>query len=281
MAAVLAAGGIVMARQAPVPALAFDSAPGFPQLPDGTYLGEVAGVATDSHGHLFVYTRTGTETVTIGTSRAFSRGGARLFEFDADGRFVREIGQGVYGMNFAQAVRVDRQDNIWIVDAGSNQVIEFDPAGRVRLVLGRKSEALPVPAAPDGGRGRAGGRGGPPGAGIPGDNFNRPTDVAWDAAGNIFVADGYANARVAKFDPQGNFVASVGARGSAQGEFDQPSSLVIDAHDTLYVADRGNRRIEVLDDDLTPKRAIEGLGAPTALCITSGPQQVPVQRRFE
>ena len=270
LSAVLLAGGLVTARQATVPQIAFDSAADFLKLPDHVYLGEAAGVATNSKGHVFVYTRTGSATITIGTSRAFSRGAARLFEFDQRGTFVREIAQGLYGMNVAQAVRVDSQDNIWIVDTGSSQVIKLNPDGRVLLVMGRKPEALNVPAAAPAG---AGGRGGAAGAGTPGDTFNRPTDVAWDAAGNIFVADGYGNSRIAKFDKNGKFLKSAGARGTDPGQFDTPTALAVDARGIVYVAERGNNRIQVLDNDLNPKMQIGNVGSPWALCITSGTHQ--------
>ena len=104
--------------------------------------GEVAGVATNSRGHLFVYARTGHAVATLGDERTFYHGGSRLFQFDQTGKFVKEIGQGVYAINFAQQVRVDPQDNIWIVDAGSNQVVKFDVDGRFQMVLGRKPENI-------------------------------------------------------------------------------------------------------------------------------------------
>src|SRR5437867_2824263 len=88
--------------------------------------GEVAGVATNSRGQIFVYARTGHAVATLGDERTFYHGGSRLFQFDQAGKFVKEIGQGVYAVNFAQQVRVDPQDNIWIVDSGSNQVVKFD-----------------------------------------------------------------------------------------------------------------------------------------------------------
>src|SRR3989442_7829279 len=148
-----------------VPEIPFDSIPNFLKLPDGLYMGEAAGVATNSKGHVFVYTRTGSPKVTIGTNRTFARSSARLFEFDQTGKYVREIGQGLYGFVFAHGVGVDRQDNIWVIDEGANMVIKFDPDGRVLLTLGRKPEALTVPAASGGGEGeRRSGRGGPPGA---------------------------------------------------------------------------------------------------------------------
>ena len=117
-------------------------------LPANTYIGEVAGAATNSKGHVFVYTRTGHAVATLGDERTFYHNGSRLFEFDQNGKFVKEIGQGVYAVNFAQQVRVDPQDNIWIVDAGSNQVVKFDADGRYQLVLGRKPENINVRPGP-------------------------------------------------------------------------------------------------------------------------------------
>ena len=257
-----------------VPEIPFDSAANFLKLPENLYMGEAAGVATNSKGHVFVYTRTGSPRVTIGTNRTFARSSARLFEFDQNGKYVREIGQGLYGFVFAHAVRVDRQDNIWVIDEGSNMVIKFDPDGRVVLTLGRKPEALTVPAASGGGEGgRGGGRGGPPGAGIPGDNFNRPTDVAWDSQGNIFVADGYGNSRIAKFDKNGKFLKSWGSRGTEPGQFNIPHAIAVDAQNNVYVGDRENKRIQVFDNDGNFKTQYSNAGAPYAICITPGPRQ--------
>src|SRR5574339_121532 len=90
---------------APVPEIAFEASTDFLKLPSDIYLGEVAGVATNSRGQLFVYTRTGNPTIGLGNSRFFSHGGSRLFEFDRNGAFVREIGQGVYAFLVAHAVR--------------------------------------------------------------------------------------------------------------------------------------------------------------------------------
>src|SRR5206468_10471729 len=105
-------------------------------FPDNIYLGEAAGVATSSRGDVFVYTRTGHPTISLGGARPFAHGGSRLFQFDRTGKFVREIGQASYGFLFAQQVRADSQDNIWIVDQMSNMVIKFDPKGQVQPLLG-------------------------------------------------------------------------------------------------------------------------------------------------
>jgi sugar lactone lactonase YvrE len=258
---------MTLAFASPVSAqITYDSVPNPVRLPDRVYMGEAAGVATDSKGNIFVYTRTGGGNATSGASRTFTHGGSRLFQFDRTGKYVREIGEGLYGFLFAQSVKVDAHDHIWVVDRGSNMVIEFDQDGRVVKTLGRKPEAV------SDGAGR-GGRGPNPGTGIPGDNFNRPTDVAFDSAGNIYVADGYGNARIAKFNPDGRFLKSWGSRGSSQGQLDTPLSLAIDARGNVYVADRGNHRIQVFDSDGAFQRQIEKLGAPWAICITPGAHQ--------
>ena len=167
----LALGASLFAQSAPD--IAYDANADLISLPS---FGEVAGVATNSKGHLFVYARTGHAVATLGDERTFYHGGSRLFQFDQAGKFVKEIGQGVYSVNFAQQVRVDPQDNVWIVDAGSNMVVKFDADGRLAMVLGRKPENITLrqgPGAParqldvraegaagaaEGGRG--GGRGG-------------------------------------------------------------------------------------------------------------------------
>src|SRR6516162_2207369 len=138
---------LVVAAQNAAPEIAFDSAANALTLPDDIYLGEVGGVAANSKGDIFVYTRTGHPTISIGTSRAFAHGGSRLFQFDRTGKFVREIGQNSYGMLFAQQVRIDPQDNIWIVDQMANSVNKLDSTGRVLMLLGRKPESINVPAA--------------------------------------------------------------------------------------------------------------------------------------
>jgi NHL repeat-containing protein len=303
-----------LVAQSGAPDIPFDANADLLKLPDSIHLGEAAGVATNSKGHIFVYTRTGPSNAAVGSSRTFYKAGSRLLEFDQTGKFVRELGQGVYGFNFAQAVRIDPQDNIWVVDQGSSNVIKFDQEGRILLVLSRKPEAIAVrPAAgrggPGGGEGRGGpppegraggpppeagragapgappaaagggGRGpaGPPGAGIPGDSFVRTAGVAWDKDGNIYVADGVAtgagNARVAKFDKDGHFIKSWGQRGSDVGQFNSLRGIALDAQGNVYVADAGNKRIQVFDGDGTPKAQIGNIGTPATICITPGAHQ--------
>src|ERR1700730_9756357 len=166
VAVAVAASAASLVAQSSAPEIAFDANADLLKFPDNIHLGEAAGVATNSKGHIFVYSRTGAAHATVGSSRTFYKAGSRLFEFDQTGKFVKEIGVGVYGFNFAQAVKIDPQDNIWVVDQGSSNVIKFDPEGRILLVLSRKPEAIAVrPAAGRGGPGGAPGgegRGGPP-----------------------------------------------------------------------------------------------------------------------
>jgi DNA-binding beta-propeller fold protein YncE len=295
IAVVAATLSVPIWAQLTIPEISYDAVENLKGFPDDVYLGEIAGVATNSKGHIFVYTRTGHVTVTEGTSRAFVHGGAHLYEFDQTGKYLREIGQGVYGFVWAHTVHVDPQDNIWIVDEGSNMIMKFDPDGRVLMTLGRHPEATPIPqprtlapvptrpAGPGGGAAAEGG-GRPsalPGAGVPGDNFDWPDDVAWDPQGNIFIADGdHDNQRVAKFDKDGKFIKSWGSLGTAPGQFHTVHSLQVDAKGMVYVADRSNNRIQVFDNDGNFKTQYMNVGTPGTLCITSGPHQYLYSANF-
>jgi hypothetical protein len=217
------------------PTIPFDSTPNFLKLPPDLFLGEAAGVAVNSKGHVFVFSRGGT------TGPAYGAAAAQLLEFDADGNFVREIGHNLYAWSFAHAVRVDGQDNIWAVDKGSDMVIRFNPEGRVTMVFGRKKEASDEAAEPWK-------HPSPPAPPVDG-MFRQVTDVTWDPAGNTYISDGYINSRVAKYDPDGNWVKSWGEFGTEPGEFRVLHSIQADAEGHIYVGDRGNRRIQVFDGD--------------------------------
>jgi hypothetical protein len=293
--------GAALSAQLNFPEIPYDAVdPLTANLPRDIYLGEAAGVATNSKGEIFVYTRTGTPMVTTAGSRNVSHGGTRLFQFDRSGKFIRELGQGAYGFLMAQQVRVDPQDNVWVVDQMANQVIKFDPNGRIQMIFGRKPEAMrapnlplntladtyalvpnrPAPPAAPAGEGRggpppaAGGAPAPlPGAGPQGENFNRPTDVAWDSQGNIYITDGYGNSRVAKYDPNGKWIKNWGSTGTENGQFRVVKGIAIDAANNVYVADRDNRRIQVFDTEGTFKTQFRNVGSPWAICISPGPTQ--------
>jgi len=134
---------------------------------------------------------------------------------------------------------------------------------------GGRAAAADAGEAPAGGRGR----GGPPGAGVEGETFNRPSDIAVDGQGNIYLADGYGNSRIAKFDKAGVFVKSWGQTGNGQGQFSSVRSIAADKQGNIYVADHDNKRIQVFDGNGTFKSEITGIGSPSALCISAGAHQ--------
>jgi hypothetical protein len=274
---------------AAVPSIPFDSVPNPLKLPPNLYLGEVSGVAVNSKGHIFAFSRGST------TGPAYAAGAAQLLEFGTDGKFIREIGHNLYAWSFAHAVKVDSHDNIWVTDKGSDMVIRFNPEGQVTMVFGRKQEAsdedtgpLKHPKPPL-----------PPIDGL----FRQVTDITWDSAGNGYISDGYINSRVAKVSPTGQWLGSFGTPGDQPGQFNTPHSIATDANNNIYVADRGNRRIQVLDTtgkvvriitidvpyDPATKPVIGNMpnqhppvgtpqtfvaGSPWTVCITPGPHQV-------
>lgn len=276
-----------LSQTAAVPAIEFSSVPNFFKLPPDIYFGEAAGVAVNSKGHIFVLSRGNT------TGPAYGAAATQLLEFDHDGKFVREIGHNLYAWAYGHAVKIDAQDNIWVADKGSDMVIKFNPEGRVVMVFGRKQEAsdegtealkhVKPPLPPVDGM------------------FRQVTDMAWDKAGNTYISDGYVNSRVAKVDKDGNWIKSWGEPGDQPGQFITPHSIAVDAKDNVYVADRGNRRIQVFDGEgkflrqividvpsdpnappaIGPKpvaattgNLLMQPGAPWAICITPGPNQV-------
>jgi len=228
------------------PDIKFEVVKDFMKLPPNVYMGEGIGVASNSKGHIFVNT---------------CAQQTRNFEFDQNGNYLREIGKDSYGHVFCHGLRVDAQDNIWVIDEGANTIIKYNPEGRVTMVLGRRigfpyngmepsvKELSPAPPY----------------------IFNRPTDVAFDAAGNIFVADGYVNSRIAKYDKNGKFIKQVGSRGSGPGQFNLLHAIAVDAQGNVYGGSRSDQRIVVFDNDLNYKTVFEHVGAPWSLCITPGP----------
>ncbi len=285
LACLLLLAGWPAAAQQSVPAIPFQSVPNYPNLPDGMNFGEVPGVAVNSKGHVFVFTRSNSAQ-----GPAYAPTAAQLLEFDQNGNYVREIGKGLYAWSFAHSVRIDKDDNIWAIDKGSDMIVKFNPAGRVLWVFGRRKESAEDDTKPWE-------HPNPPLPPIDG-MFRQPTDVAWDSKGNIYISDGYVNSRVAKYDKDGNWLKSWGTKGTGPGQFNLPHAVAIDLNDNVYVGDRSNRRIQVFDTDGNFKRmftidvppdpntrAVYGvtpsgdrlkavIGQPNSICITPGPNQV-------
>jgi len=286
LAALLLLLSVPAFAQQPVPIISFESVPDAVKLPKDIHLGEVTGVAVNSKGHIFVLSRGNT------TGPAYAAAAAQLLEFAPDGKFIREIGKNLYAWSFGHSVRVDKDDNIWAVDKGSDMIVKFNPQGRVMMVFGRKQEASDEDTAPLK----------HPKPPLPAEDgrFRQVTDVTWDPAGNIYISDGYINSRVAKADKNGNWLKSWGDRGEKPGEFNTPHNIAADAEGKIYVADRFNRRIQVFDGDGNFLRAITidvpfdhnarpaignkpdpdaktgtfAPGAPWTVCITPPPNQV-------
>lgn len=258
----------------------------------GHTIGEAVGVAKNSKGNLFVFTRSGNAGPARGATAS------QLFEFDPQLRFVKQWGQDNYAASFAHNVRVDKYDNVWMTDEGSNMVVKFNPQGAVQMVLGRKPEAIDFlerylergEREPENQRYPVGGVG----------TFGRPTDVAFDSSDNVFIADGYKNSRVVKVNKDGSWNKAVGTRGAGMNQFNTVHAITTDAKNNVYVADRGNRRIQVFDAEGAFQRSIsvagvpvpagakpaigdpipaeatgtQAPGAPWTVCITPGPNQV-------
>jgi hypothetical protein len=234
LAGLAAAPAVLAAAAASPPQIPFEGTD-FLKPPADLHLGEVAGVALNNQGHVFVFQRGST------TGPAYGAAAAQLLEFGPDGRLLREIGKNLYAWSFAHNVRIDPQGNIWAADKGSDQVIKFTPQGRVAMVFGRKPEASDEEAHPLE-------HPNPPRPPVDG-YFRQVTDMTWDSKGNTYISDGYINSRVAKIGPDGQWLKSWGTPGAGEGQFQTLHSIAADAQDRIYVADRGNRRIQVFDTE--------------------------------
>ncbi|OLD22345.1 MAG: 6-bladed beta-propeller [Acidobacteria bacterium 13_1_40CM_3_65_5] len=220
--------------QQSVPEIPFDANITYLKLPADINLGEASGVAVNSKGDIAVFSRSNSAN-----GPAYGATASQVLLFDKTGKFLREVGKGLYAWSYAHTVRFDKDDNLWAVDKGSDMIVRFNPEGHVTMVFGRKKEAsdeaehwtrVTPPRPPVNGQ------------------FRQPTDVAWDAEGNIYISDGYINSRVAKFTRDGDWVASLGEPGSGKlGNLNTPHTIANDAKGNIYVGDRGNRRIQVID----------------------------------
>ncbi len=234
IALIVVLGATSYAQQPAIPEIPFDSVANFLKLPPDMNLGEASGVAVNSKGDVAVFTRSNSAG-----GPAYGATASQVLLFDKTGKYVREIGKGNYAWSYAHAIRYDKDDNLWAIDKGSDMIIRFNPEGRVTMVFGRKKEAsdeaehwtrVTPPRPPVNGQ------------------FRQPTDVAFDTDGNIYISDGYINARVAKFTKDGDWVASLGEPGGGKlGNLNTVHTIANDAKGNIYVGDRGNRRIQVID----------------------------------
>src|SRR3984893_3061868 len=195
------------------------------KLPEGRAWGGAAGISIDRNRNLWVFERCGANTCA-------GRSEAPILEFDPSGRLIKSFGEGMFV--FPHGLFVDKDDNVWVTDADGKdgkgqQVVKFSSAGRVLMTLGKPGIAGDGP-----------------------DTFNRPSGVVVAPNGDIFVADGHggnSNARIVKFSKEGKFLKAWGKKGSAPGEFDELHAIAMDSKGRLFVADRGNNRIQIFDQD--------------------------------
>jgi peptidylamidoglycolate lyase len=192
----------------------------WPQLPEGMALGQVSGVGVDSQGQVFVFHRA--ERVWQGENFGLDKiAAATVAVLDGEsGALISQWGADTFVI--PHSLTIDQDDNLWLTDVGLHQVFKFDRAGNLLLVLGEP--------------------------GVPGNDethFNMPTDVAIAADGSFYVSDGYGNARVIHFSATGEFLRQWGTAGDGPGQFSVPHGLALDAQGQVYVADRGNARLQI------------------------------------
>jgi DNA-binding beta-propeller fold protein YncE len=185
---------------------------------------------------------TGVATDAADRVYVFHRGKQPIMVFDKDGKFLR--GWGDDQVKTAHGLRIDSSGNVWTTDIGNHLVIKYDPEGKVLLTLGKKDQ---------------------PGDGT--DQFNKPADVAVAPSGDIYVADGYGNSRVIKFNKEGKFLKEWGKKGTGEGEFNIPHAIVLDAKGRVYVGDRENNRVQVFDADGKFLAVWKDSGAPFGLFL--------------
>ncbi len=154
----------------------------------------------------------------------FHRGKQPILCFDDQGRFLKSWGDDLIGK--AHGLRIDRHDNIWVTDIGHHLVLKYSPAGKLLLALGQTDK---------------------PGTGS--GQFDKPTDVAFAANGDLYVSDGYGNNRIMKFNAQGKYLTRWGKAGTGRGEFNLPHTIVVDRKGRVIVGDRENNRVQVFDAD--------------------------------
>jgi DNA-binding beta-propeller fold protein YncE len=210
-------------------AVAYVVDPKWPQKPADAEWGQMPGVAIDKNDHVYVYTR----------------GEPPIQVYDTSGKHLRDFGQGVIKSGGAHHIKIDPEGNVWAADIGSHQVHKFTPEGKLLLSIGTKDHP-----------------------GKDSTHLNMPTDMAITPAGDVFVADGYGNARIVHFDKDGRYVKEWGELGSRPGQFSIPHAIAVDSRGKLYVADRSNVRIQVFDQKGNLLDVWNNLITPWGFCVT-------------
>ena len=196
--------------------LEYEVVKGWEQLPEGWSFVEVAGVATDSKDRVY----------------AFNRGAHPMIVFDREGKFLNAWGEGVF--TNPHGIFIGPDDHIYCADNFDHTVRIFTPDGTLLHTLGKKGQPsdtgfkawdIPVQQAA-----------GP---------FNMVTNVALGPNGNLYVADGYGNARVHAFSPTGELLFSWGSPGNGPGQFNLPHAIAVDRRGKVYIADRENSRVQI------------------------------------
>ncbi len=191
---------------------------GWEKLPEGWSFVEVAGVATDSQDRVYV----------------FNRGDHPIIVFSPDGDFLETWGEGVF--TNPHGIYIGPDDTVYCADNFDHTVRIFEPDGTLRRTLGTKNQPSDTGFVPGKSPVQKGG-----------DPFNMVTNVALSQQGDLYVSDGYGNARVHKFTSNGDYLTSWGEPGDGPGEFNLPHAIAVDKNDRVYVADRENSRIQVFD----------------------------------
>lgn len=193
----------------------------WPSLPNGYALGQATGIGLNSKHHLIVFHRAGRTWAEPFPKTAIKRNTIAVLD-TSTGKLVTHWGAGRFIM--PHGLTVDSQDNIWVTDVALQQIFKFAPDGRLLLTLGEQGVA-----------------------GADQRHFNQPTDIAVLPDGSFYVADGYRNTRIVRFSPDGHFLYQWGSRGAGPGQFDTPHGIALDAAGHVYVADRGNARVQVFN----------------------------------
>lgn len=217
----------------------FRAVPNWGHLPDGWTLREVAGVATDSQDRVYVY----------------NRGDHPVIIFDTDGNFLDAWGQGQFVR--PHGITITPSDEIWLTDDKDHTVRKYSTSGKLLQTLGISGQHS------DTGFQEFDYRtieyGGPP--------FYYPTNVALNAAGDLFITDGYGNARVHHFTARGQIVNSWGEPGVEAGQFQIPHGIALDAWGAVVVADRENSRLQFFSQEGAFVGEITGIARPCNVCV--------------